>query len=218
MALIRSNRFVHPGWSLGGYLSLSIARMLKDNPSPKITVEGLLLIDSPYHVALCRQPPSNVSPNFDGLPDLVRKSLDNCDVLLDKWDLPQWTGPAYGGKTVRFNVGGERYSLQDGSVLYKPLREDWRVKKTRTFLQNETAEQPAIPPPAVIVRCVGKTPTKTVSSEPCRVDRYRDEPFLGWDGNYPSFIKAAIDTDTHHYNIFDFAHVRHQSASVFHAC
>jgi hypothetical protein len=181
--------------------------MLKDAPSSKLRIDGLLLIDSPYHTALCRQPRSEATPDFDGLPELVRKSLENCDDLLENWDLPQWDGPSNAAKPVRVSLRGEKFPLRDGSVLYKPLQESWRTVKTRTFQQEKLSEQGATPPPAVIVRCVQKTPTKTPSDELCRVDKYRDEPLLGWDHNYPSFIKAAIDTDTHHYNIFDFAHV-----------
>lgn len=34
---------------------------------------------------------------------------------------------------------------------------------------------------------------------------------LGWGGAYPDFIKAVIDVDSHHYNIFDLSRVSSSS-------
>ncbi|KAH7142600.1 Alpha/Beta hydrolase protein [Dactylonectria estremocensis] len=197
------------GWSLGGYLSIVMARILADMPSPKFTVAGMLMIDSPYHVAMNRFPGAGADPDFSKLPDLVRKSLNNCDQLLQNWELPQWDGPALGGRTVTLGVGGEKHQVEDGNILYKSLTEGWQNVEAQRFHQDAGESAPAGdgPPPTVMVRCVGYAKTKTPSDKSCFVDLYRDERFLGWEGTYPSFIKASMDTDTNHYGVFDFKHV-----------
>jgi hypothetical protein len=37
------------------------------------------------------------------------------------------------------------------------------------------------------------------------VDLFRDEKLLGWEARYPDFIKAVIDVDADHYNLFSMA-------------
>ena len=192
------------GWSLGGYLSLAIAHKLVAVTAPSFTVIGILLIDSPFHIPMCKLPPCGPDPDFNGLPELVRKSFNNYDILLDKWELPQWTIPAFQGKTIYFTVVDESFAVPDSRILHKPLGQNWRDVKTRSFEHGTAISEQSIElPPAVMVRCAWPTPIDTSSKEPCHVDRFRHETLLGWDGNYPNFIKAAIDTDTHHFNIFE---------------
>ncbi len=182
--------------------------MLADDKPSKIFVAGVVLIDSPYHIPWSKLSLSISEPDFDGIPDLVRKSIDNCDKLLNTWELPPWDGPACEGKEVRFTVSGRSFSLQAGHVLYKPLQGEWRAMESRMFQHTETSQQPISPPPAIMVRCVQRAPTRDMSSNPCRIDLLRDEPMLGWDGNHPDFIKAVIEVDADHFNIFHLATVR----------
>ncbi|KAG5974907.1 hypothetical protein E4U55_007971 [Claviceps digitariae] len=64
---------------------------------------------------------------------------------------------------------------------------------------------PGTPPPAVLLRCtkLSKPSPDSAPDLPCLVDLYRSEKLLGWEGQYPDFIKAVIDVDADHYNIFD---------------
>lgn len=59
------------------------------------------------------------------------------------------------------------------------------------------------PPPAVLLRCTQRAPSETASGAPVRMDVFRDKLALGWDENYPEFIKAVIDVDSHHYGILE---------------
>lgn len=157
-------------------------------------------------------------PELANLPELVCKSLQNCSQTLKDWELPLWRRPALGGRTVRLSVGfGQMFDLKDGSILYKPLKEFWRCVQSEPFKQEQDNInlQPSIedddsdaPPPAVLVRCVEYAPGRLGSDKLTSVDLYRDQLFLGWDGSYPNFIKATLDTRSHHYNLFDFKHVR----------
>jgi hypothetical protein len=126
---------------------------------------------------------------------------------LDYWELPTWDGPLYEGKSVGFKVGGKAFTVPAGQVLYKPLREEWRTMEIGGFQHKHIPPEPISPPPAVMMQCIGRAPTKNMSKDPCRVDIFREEPLLGWDGRYPDFIKAVIVADAHHFNIFEFSKV-----------
>ncbi|PNY24615.1 Uncharacterized protein TCAP_05446 [Tolypocladium capitatum] len=191
------------GWSLGGYLSLAMARMLADDPSINLSIAGCLMIDSPYHVALSKWTVPATNPPRDGLPDLVLKSFDLSSAMLQHWDLPSWDGPACGGQDVEVGVAGRSFTLAPGTVLYKPLGGAWKPITARVYRHEETVDEPRAPPPAVVVRCTRSTPTPEGVSGRCRVDFYRDETLLGWEGNHADFVKAVFDIDDDHISVFD---------------
>lgn len=197
------------GWSLGGYLSVAIARMLAVAPSVNLSIAGLLLIDSPFHIPRCKLPPTEADPDLGGLPDLVKKSLNACDDLLQTWDLPGWNGSATVDRAVPFTVGASEFVAGRSSVPYKSIQDGWRNVETPTFMYDGgSRDDPAGPPPAVMLRCAKYRPPKAASSEPCRIDMFRSDPLLGWADNYPSFVKAVIDTDADHYKLFEMSRVR----------
>ena len=70
---------------------------------------------------MCKLPPYGPDPNFNGLPELIRKLFDNYNILLDKWELPQWTIPAFQGKTIYFTIINKSFAVPDSRILYKPL-------------------------------------------------------------------------------------------------
>ncbi|RYP90231.1 hypothetical protein DL770_003652 [Monosporascus sp. CRB-9-2] len=192
------------GWSLGGLLSLVMARMLADDPSASLSITGFLIIDSPYHIAKSNLTIATSDPKLEGIPDLVLRSFDNCDNMLKEWDLPSWDGPAGGGKGAKLRIAGQNFTLQPGSVLYKPLGGDWKPINTRRYQYAEPGEHPVSAPPGVMIRCTRRTEKMEGSGpEPALDDLYRDEVLLGWEGNYPDFLKAVIDVDDDHFSIFD---------------
>ncbi|KAF3012567.1 hypothetical protein E8E14_002465 [Neopestalotiopsis sp. 37M] len=121
------------GWSLGGYISLAMAKILAGVSSPAFCVTGLLLIDTPFHIPLSKLPPAGPDPEFNDLPDAVRTSFKNCDLLLDTWKLPDWETSACKGRTVRVTVRDKPFNVPDGSVLQKSLGEDWRIVEMRSY-------------------------------------------------------------------------------------
>ncbi|KAJ4156277.1 hypothetical protein NW754_007901 [Fusarium falciforme] len=149
-------------------------------------VTGILMVDSPVQIPTSTLPPCGPDPDFSDLPDLVRKSFDKFDAMLSVCDLPAWDSPACQGKPVRLAAGGKTFTV-------KTDQEEGRVEVTEQFTG---------PPPAVLVRCLRRTPTDAPSQGPSQVDRYRDDLLLGWEGRHQSFIKAVIDVDKHHFNVF----------------
>ncbi|KAF2177281.1 alpha/beta-hydrolase [Zopfia rhizophila CBS 207.26] len=205
-----SGKILLGGWSLGGFLSLAMARMLAEDRSANINVAGLVLIDSPYHVPWFDSSPSVSEPVLVDVPPLVQKAFDYCDVLLRSWALPSWDGPACEGRDVHFAVGGSAFEIKPGTVLYKPLEGEWnaigtraRASSQRQRTRTETSEHPVLPPPAVMLRCVKRAATAGGASDPCRVDLPRDDALLGWEDDYPGFIKAVLELDSDHYTVFD---------------
>jgi len=209
------------GWSLGGLLSVTIARLLACDATSCITVSGLVLMDSPFHIPWSKLQSVSVSePSFTKFPELVQKSLEQCHQLLDTWELPTWEGPACNGQEVYVAVDEREFCLLPGQVLYKPLKEEWVVREARVFeyemnsdtdTDSESGHRtalncpPVAPPPGIIMRCIKRSATRDISeTKPCRVDLYREKEMLGWDGNYPDFIKAVIDVDSDHFGMFGF--------------
>ncbi|KAI9152063.1 putative thioesterase lcsE [Paramyrothecium foliicola] len=200
------NKLNHLGWSLGGFLSLSIARLLADDPSSGIVVAGLLIIDSPRHIPRSELRASTVEPELSELPELIKKSFDNCDEMLDTWQLPTWNAPTKEGKSLPVAVTGRTYTIQPGTVLHKPLQGGWTLRESKRFNFETPTEETKAPPPAVLIRCTlpaKKSKAAQNSQDPCLIDLFRDEPLLGWEGAYPDYIVASIDVEADHYNVFD---------------
>lgn len=183
--------------------------MLADDPEAKIRVTGMVIMDSPYHIAYSKIQDSTEDPTLEDIPDLIQKCFDHCDTMLRDWDLPQWEAPTMEGKHVSFNVGGKRHNVPPGKVLYKPLQGIWQTIDTKTHKHAASTAstappaKPLRPPPAVLIRCGQSMPLPADRTTPYLIDKYRNEPLLGWEETYPDFIKAVIDVDTTHYSMFD---------------
>lgn len=187
-----------------------MARMLAVDPGANIIVKGMLLIDSPFHIAWKSIAIETSKPALPSLPELVQKSFDNCEGLLNTWQLPAWNDVAFRGRLSRMKIDGQDFNVLPGHVLYKPLHGDADVTEATLCIQpaaiaNDIASDSTaiIPPTSVLLRCV--EPVSSIdSTKPARVDIFRDKMALGWNEYYPEFIKAVIDVDAHHYNLFEY--------------
>lgn len=180
--------------------------MLADDPKARVSVVGQLIIDSPHHIPRSRLKTDTVDPELKGMPGLVQKAFDNCDIMLEDWELPNWDAPSGGAKLSQVSVrGGKVFDVRPGKALYKPLVGDWRAIDHRIHQHGEPARLGKLvaPPPAVMVRCVKPVPKTLQSEKPALIDLHRKDTLLGWQGSYPDFIKATIDVDADHYNVFD---------------
>jgi pimeloyl-ACP methyl ester carboxylesterase len=196
------------GWSLGGYLSLTMSRMLADDPAARIQVVGMLIVDSPHHIPRHQIKDATVDPDLKGLPDLVQKAFDNCDVMLEHWPLPSWDAPAGSAKMSQVSIKGRIFDLRPDKALYKPIGADWKTIDHRIY-QHDGEPKASVtgklvaPPPAVLIRCVDHVQEPAEGEKPTMIDLHRKETMLGWEGRYPDFIQAVIDTGSNHYNVFE---------------
>ena len=201
--------------------------MLAADSSSDISVKGLLIIDTSYHIPWSKFQFQPSEPHLPALPKEVLRSFQNCKSLLDTWELPQWDAAAYKGRTVHCTVKNDHLaknimSIPAGHVLHKPLQSESRiiaVANVKHDPQEAGSDDDSfnsvsrggyslspvllLPPSAVLLRCNEYTKSKDPSGPPTRMDCFRTKRLLGWDENYPEFIKAVIDLDAHHYNIFD---------------
>ncbi|KAI9897281.1 hypothetical protein N3K66_008303 [Trichothecium roseum] len=192
------------GWSLGGTLSVKISRILADDPNPPFTVSGLLIIDTPKHGPYSQLPEPLMDPDPSKLPKLIQQSFANVDTYLEDWQLPNWNAATNNGQPMTARAAGKKYEVGPSKKLHLPVEGDWVVRETEPFkFEDEKPEKPLGPPPAVLIRgaLYSKPPRET--EQKCTIDRYRDEPMLGWDGRYPDFILASLDVDSAHYDLFD---------------
>lgn len=192
------------GWSLGGTLSVKISRILADDPNPPFTVSGLLIIDTPKHGPYSQLPEPLMDPDPSKLPKLIQQSFANVDTYLEDWQLPDWNAATNNGEPMTARAAGKKYEVGPSKKLHLPVEGDWVVRETEPFkFEGEKPEKPLGPPPAVLIRgaLYSKPPRET--EQKCTIDRYRDEPMLGWDGRYPDFILASLDVDSAHYDLFD---------------
>lgn len=191
--------------------------MIAADPTALFSVVGTVLIDSPYHIPQSRL--DNVQdPDLGDLPPLVKACFDQCNDYLEVWELPTFTAPTKGGKLVTAWAGGRSHNIAPNQVLHLPLDGKWTTKqiKNHDFASAGEAEAAAAaapapapgakklePPPGVMLRALNKAPRPAGSDVDCTIDMFRDEPLLGWEARYADFLKATIDIDAAHFDMFE---------------
>ncbi|KAL6872005.1 alpha/beta-hydrolase [Trichoderma novae-zelandiae] len=203
------------GWSLGGFLSLTVARFLAEDPEATIKVLGIVMMDTPHHIPFSQVDGPTDDPVIGNIPEAIQKCFDRCDEMLENWEVPKWDGPACDGKVVFFGVGGRRYSVPPGKVLYKPFGGTWSPVEVPPY--NKPAEESPrgdeesrpekassiAPPPTVLIRALQSMPLPEGRTEPYIIDKHRGDRTLGWSANAPEFIKAVLDVNSNHYEMFE---------------
>lgn len=177
--------------------------MIARDPTALFNVAGTLIIDSPFHIPIATLDEPVIDPDFGELPELTRNAFKNCDVYLDTWELPKWTGPAKGGKSLKLTAGGKDFQVEQGQALHLPLSGEWKVRDGKKYENYEETKDPIPPPPGILIRALKRSDRPPGVDRDCTIDRFRDEPLLGWEGSYPDYIKATIDVDTGHFDMFD---------------
>lgn len=193
---------------MGGLLTMEIARLVADDPTALFTIVGTLLIDSPYHIPNIELGGSPIDPDLTHLPALIQKSFEHCNTYLDEWRLPQWTGSTRGGKELRIQAGGKGWDVPPGQAVHLSLGGEWTVTTDeKPYEHAEVAEKPVAPPPGVLLRALNRSvkadESETRANGGCTIDLFRDEKLLGWGGRYPDFVKATLDIDSAHFDMFD---------------
>lgn len=157
-----------------------------------ISAAALLLIDSPYPFSQSHKDPtlSNtighdlrpapLNDLLNDMPDLARKSVARCDIMMRDWTPPTWQRES--------SENSQRLSDQHNCNIEN---------------REPTSELSCAPPPAVLVRCKEYVTNQEGSSDLCMVDLHRHERFLGWEASHVGFIKAVVEVEANHYNIFD---------------
>ena len=112
------------GWSLGGMLSLEVAKCLADHESIRVT--GILMVDTVYPVNLrgSSEPLSEFEDSADELTEnqrLSRACMTEARRMAEAWDVPVWDGHLSGKrpKAVLVRATDRVPSREKESVLDK---------------------------------------------------------------------------------------------------
>ncbi|KAK2009264.1 thioesterase domain-containing protein [Colletotrichum eremochloae] len=182
-------RILLGGWSLGGMLSLEIARQLGDEDDD-IEIAGLVIIDSVYpvwpegsRVKIGRlvEGPEPEAKN----PRLAWRAMRMAGGMVRTWKLPRCGAAAAAGGVTR---------------------------------ERETAEVVwERPPRAVLVKAKAYVPSSTpgvISS----VDVYREDEKLGWDGYCRGFVERVLETEGNHFDMFAWDYIDGITEKISEAC
>ncbi|EFQ26009.1 thioesterase domain-containing protein [Colletotrichum graminicola] len=215
-------RILLGGWSLGGMLSLEIARQLGDEDED-IEIAGLVIVDSVYPVW-----PEGLRVKIGRLVDgpepetknlrLARRAMGMAGGMVRAWKIPRCGAAAAAAAAVtvpRMAGGGdvddrENHGDGDHGGLDTGFYGSKREKETAEVVWER-------PPRAVLVKAKARVPSSTagvISS----VDVYREDEKLGWDGYCPGFVERVLMTEGHHFDMFDWGHIDGITEKIFEAC
>lgn len=186
-------RILLGGWSLGGILSLEMARILADEPY--YNVLGIVMVDS-----IC---PGSVKAEewkrgitFKGqfsdrttqeTKDRVTWCFSEAVRAISEYQLPSWDD--------------DRESNGDAASMQGSTRS--RTTSLRC-------------PPAILLRAMETVPME--SDEPSRVDLVRNDRSLGWNGYRDGFFQEIVDVPGHHFSIFAFENIDKVTPILIEAC
>lgn len=198
-------RILLGGWSLGGILSLEMARILADDPL--YNVIGIVMVDSicPLGFRTEAGPLDERVVPFQGQfgPNTqqetiarVTRCFTDARKAVAAYQPPDW-------KDDRKDSGRDHH-VGTGSG------------KDRQSLQNNGAVPKSGCPPAILLRA-----TEAVPVEPEKVsfvDTVRHDRTLGWDEYRKGFFKEIADIPGHHFNIFAFENIEEITTKLSEAC
>lgn len=197
-------RILLGGWSLGGLLSLEMARVLADDPD--YTVIGIVMVDSISSIAL--QQGSEIT-NARAVPykqqfgphtkpetiEGVERCFAEARTQVETYRLPSWDDA--GGEGDTNGTNGTENGGTDSHVHASPR------SKSKC-------------PPTILLRATDAVPTEPGAV--CFVDLTRQDRTLGWDRYRKDFFTEVVDIPGHHFNIFAWEHIDAVSEELMAAC
>ncbi|KAK2025543.1 alpha/beta-hydrolase [Colletotrichum zoysiae] len=204
-------RILLGGWSLGGMLSLEIARQLGDEDED-IEIVGLVIVDSVYPVW-----PEGLRVKIGRLVEgpepetknlrLARRAMRMAGGMVRAWRIPRMAaGGGAGG-------GGEDEpdaDVVDGQDVERDFYGSKREKETAEVVWER-------PPRAVLVKAKEHLPSSTAGAI-SSVDVYREDDKLGWDAYCPGFVERVLATEGHHFDMFAWHYIDGITEKIAEAC
>lgn len=202
--VIPKGRFILGGWSFGGMVALEMARLLTEDAS--LQVAGLIMIDTPCPL---RCVDANRLPHVlhkflfsDRTKQETREKVMCCFAeagkMVSAWNLPIWEETS----TAEGEQGFSHTSIAMDS-----------------FDEKSVAIRQLEPPPAILMRAEDPVPGESrPDGAVVFVDRWRQDPLLGWAQYRPDLFKRVIDIPGHHYNVFAEEHIKTITTKLEEAC
>ena len=195
------------GWSLGGLLSLEMARILAGDPM--YTVVGIVMVDSICPIAFQRkeEEAANAVPYKQQFgPNTKQETIEGVErcfaearKAVEAWQLPSWDDDDAGGEGGNGSANGANGNGNGG--LDSHLRDP--------SLKIEC-------PPTILLRARDCVPTEP--GEVSFVDVTRGDRMLGWNKYRRDFLEEIVDIPGHHFNIFSWDHIDTVSDKLMDAC
>ncbi|EOO03203.1 putative thioesterase domain containing protein [Phaeoacremonium minimum UCRPA7] len=198
-ATVGKGPIVIGGWSLGGMISIEMARVIRRSLSTTTDVRGLILIDTPntqgWKALRSELDPfdldlSKASPRVQ---QGVKRRFELAEDLVYDWEFP---GPS--------DLPTD-YSVAESSKYFFGKGERSRLAALKTdkelALSLRLQQERCLLPPALLVRATDLV--KPDAESRARVDLSRDQRMLGWEDHPVGFIRAVQDTSGHHYDLFE---------------
>ncbi|KAL8367034.1 hypothetical protein RB595_007603 [Gaeumannomyces hyphopodioides] len=205
------------GWSLGGLISLEMARLLAGDRW--LRVVGIIMIDSvcplTLRVAPAQQQQQQAGADGDG--DVGAKMASPAQIAVaTEHAFSSMTKPDTKAKV-------KRCFAESSAMVYTWALPEWgdddtsrpRVSSGATTAAA-AAGSPLLPPPAILLRAQESVPTE--EDDVARVDLARHDRMLGWDQYRPDLFREVVDIPGHHYNIFTDANVDAVRTALIDAC
>lgn len=198
--MVPRGRILLGGWSLGGLLSLEMARILADDPL--YTVLGIVMVDSICPVAFRTIAATNnlrIAPYKQKFGNNTKQEtiegVERCfteaKMAVEGYELPKWD-----------DAGQEREQdgMEDGEVQSQVHAPSPKIECPRTILLRARDNVPADP------------------GEVSFVDVTRQSRTLGWDQYRDDLVEEIVDIPGHHFNIFAWEHIDEVSQKLLDAC
>lgn len=192
------------GWSLGGVLSLEMARLLAGDPRHRVV--GLVMVDSICPLLLRRSAAALeklVAATFPGqfgpatrpeTMERVRSCFAEARRAVAAYELPAW----------------EEEDDGDGDS------DDDRGRGGHRICVGSNGSAGSSCPPAILLRAKEAVPVGP--DEVSFVDTSRDDRMLGWGGYRKNFFAEVVDIPGHHFSVFAFEHIDIISKRILEAC
>ncbi|KAK5999256.1 putative thioesterase gloN [Cladobotryum mycophilum] len=220
--------FLLGGWSLGGLISLQIAKLLEGDD--ELRVAGILMIDSVFP-ATQEQMERAPQPICANIPDsktswpaetrvAVLRSFKQTAAMLQLWTPPTWddstsTSLSSGSTTPSSEADfwDSSSSTSDSGFLREissigsssPIEskddpKNFAAQLDARFQSYLGPSSSTTRPATVLLRAseVAPAPAGTM----CRVDLHRDDRDLGWQEFERHFFNRVVDIPGHHFNLF----------------
>lgn len=199
-------RILLGGWSLGGLLSLEMARVLAGDPD--FTVVGIAMVDSicpasrttKTGVAKAAVVPYKHQFGENTKQETI-EGVERCFVEARK-SIETWTMPRWDGSDIEGGDGGQKGA--DG------------VGAGEGQLPAPIPSSSIKCPPTILLRAREAVPTEP--GEVSFVDTTRHSRSLGWDEYQKDFLEEIVDIPGHHFSIFAWEHIDEVSQKLMDAC
>lgn len=190
--MVPRGRILLGGWSLGGILSLEMARLLAEDDLYQVM--GIVMVDS-----IC---PLGYKTNLE----LLGKKAVAFDGQF---------GPNTKQETkerVTWCFAEARRAV----AMYEPPRWDDAQSKTNGTSSEKSAPRKIACPPVILLRAKESVPVQL--GDVSFVDVVRGDRSLGWDAYRQGMFEEIVDIPGHHFNIFDFENIETVSEKLIEAC